>query len=52
MYVDDTKIIRGTIQCLWHVEYRIQYKRDELRINQAGNRAIIIISIKLGDHFC
>ena len=22
--VDDTKITRGTIQCLWHEEYRIQ----------------------------
>jgi hypothetical protein len=52
MHVDDTKITRGTIQCLWHEEYRIQYKRDELRVNQAGNRAIIIIWIKLGDHFC
>ena len=27
MRVDDTKITRGTIQCLWHEEYRIQNAR-------------------------
>jgi hypothetical protein len=39
MCVDNTKITRGTIQCLWHEEHRIQTWNREYSVNLFNMRA-------------
>ena len=50
MCVDDTKITRGTIQCLWHEEYRIQKRGNVQTLSWSDKSPVFRMESALTSH--